>query len=50
MFDEDEFDADEDLGVVPKLYVADTGTGNVVLTHVGHVQRECLLSEVSAVR
>ncbi|CAB1101471.1 unnamed protein product [Ectocarpus sp. CCAP 1310/34] len=49
VFDEDEFDADEDLGVVPKLYVADTGTGNVMLTHVGHVQRECLLSETVAV-
>lgn len=45
VFDE-EFDADEDLGCVPKLYVADCGTGNVVLTYVGHIQRASLVSEV----
>ena len=45
VFDE-EFDADEDLGCVPKLYVADSGTGNVVLSYVGHIQRTCLVSEV----
>lgn len=43
---DDEFDADEDLGCAPKLYVADCGTGNVVLTYVGHIQRSSLVSEV----
>lgn len=47
VFDEDEFDADEDLGCVPKLYVADSGTGNVVLAYVGHIQRSSLVSEAS---
>ncbi len=50
VFDEEEFDADEDLGCAPKLYVADSGTGNVVLTYVGHIQRTCLVSEVSTLR
>eukprot|EP00903_Cladosiphon_okamuranus_P009378 g8942.t1 len=48
VFDE-EFDADEDLGCAPKLYVADCATGNVVLTYVGHIQRTCLVSETVAV-
>lgn len=44
---DDEFDADEDMGCVPKLYVADSGSGNVEMSYVGHVQTTSLLPEVS---
>ena len=44
---DDEFDADEDMGCVPKLYVADSGSGNVELSYLGHIQRTSLMSEAS---
>lgn len=44
---DDEFDADDDLECVPKLYVADAGSGDVELTYLGHIQRESLVPEVS---
>lgn len=46
VFDED-FDADGDLGVVPKLYVTDSGSGDVELAYQGHIQRATLVSEVT---
>lgn len=34
------------MGCVPKLYVADSGSGNVEMSYVGHIQRTSLLPEV----
>lgn len=43
---DDDFDADDDLVCVPKLYVADAGSGDVELTYLGYTQRESLVPEV----
>lgn len=44
---EDDFEADDDLGCVPKMYVAEASSGNVELAYLGHIQRESLIPEVS---
>lgn len=43
---DDNFDADDDLVCVPKLYVADAGSGDVELTYLGYTQRQSLVPEV----
>ena len=44
---EDDFEADDDLGCVSKMYVAEASSGDVELAYLGYIQRESLIPEVS---
>ena len=43
---EDDFEADDDIGCVSKMYVAESSSGDVELAYLGHIQRDSLISEV----
>lgn len=43
---EENFDADEDLLCVPKLYTVDAGIGGIFLSYQGAVQQSSLNPEV----